>query len=824
MERTGSQYEKAAKLLLISLTAVLLLIILKRLTYPLYEKNLGKDVQVTVTAEGEKNELSQGTSVYLQEIQVNQDGPVSLGTLEYEGEWGYSEHENFLFAENIEEPKELKAVFQDVRGIVLRFAVSRECGIVKIAFNNSKPRTVDLYRDTDWESITVGYNTSFLVGMENDIRYVFLLWICIAAPLLAAGLLTGRKHSGEEGRVFRLVFCICRRILRHFVLAVFVFAMVSIIQYSSLEGLLSLCRNNPDAVWNAVLLLMLLLEVFWYLHLPDWLSFGLAGIVCCVMAVISVNKEILRNVPLLPWDISFVKEGMSVLGRYKVTFSIPMVFAFAWILFVLFFLLLFRKKTSFRISLVHRVIGLIAAVLLGGLLLKGNMLQEGADIYQISDYYQKNGLITAFVKYCNFYRMGPSVKGYDETKMEQTEKAVMDLAREDESYSSGTDEELTSRDASSGPNIIMIMSESFWDITRLQGITFHEDPLPVFHELQKESIYGNALSHVFGGGTVVSEFEALTGFSGEFFPKDYMVYGDILENGFYSAVQVLEEQGYETLAMHPYIPENYNREQAYEYFGFDRLLFEKDFAQDSPRLRQLISDEAVTDKLIEEYEAHEQNSDAPFFQFAVTMQNHGGYGYYLDDIDEETETDFTINYVYEYYTVNAMRDLFYGLEQSDKALGRLADYLREQDEETILIFFGDHMSDASLHTGGVLEQESWHEEDSLETEYQDHLIPFFIWSSKGSGQKDMGTIQISELLPTAMEMSGLTMTPFMKFLLLVRDSYGATSDPLLAERDGSVRPFDDMTEEQKSVYETYRLLEYDYIWGNRYAEDLFQIQ
>ena len=42
----------------------------------------------------------------------------------------------------------------------------------------------------------------------------------------------------------------------------------------------------------------------------------------------------------------------------------------------------------------------------------------------------------------------------------------------------------------------------------------------------------------------------------------------------------LEEQGYTTVAMHPYVPTNYNREVVYETMGFDRFLSLEDFEGD----------------------------------------------------------------------------------------------------------------------------------------------------------------------------------------------------------------------------------------------------
>ena len=61
------------------------------------------------------------------------------------------------------------------------------------------------------------------------------------------------------------------------------------------------------------------------------------------------------------------------------------------------------------------------------------------------------------------------------------------------------------------PDIIFIVSESFFDVTRLPGLTFQEDPLPVFHALSETCTNGRFLSNTYGGGTGYVEMEMFTG-------------------------------------------------------------------------------------------------------------------------------------------------------------------------------------------------------------------------------------------------------------------------------------------------------------------------
>lgn len=57
------------------------------------------------------------------------------------------------------------------------------------------------------------------------------------------------------------------------------------------------------------------------------------------------------------------------------------------------------------------------------------------------------------------------------------------------------------------PNIILILSESFFDITGLPGVTFDQDPVADFHELQAEGVSGTFYTRSLGYGTCNIELE-----------------------------------------------------------------------------------------------------------------------------------------------------------------------------------------------------------------------------------------------------------------------------------------------------------------------------
>lgn len=64
--------------------------------------------------------------------------------------------------------------------------------------------------------------------------------------------------------------------------------------------------------------------------------------------------------------------------------------------------------------------------------------------------------------------------------------------------------------------VIMVLSETFSDPTRVPGVSFAEDPMPNIRQIKSETTSGLMLSPGYGGGTANIEYQALTGsFHGE---------------------------------------------------------------------------------------------------------------------------------------------------------------------------------------------------------------------------------------------------------------------------------------------------------------------
>ena len=80
-------------------------------------------------------------------------------------------------------------------------------------------------------------------------------------------------------------------------------------------------------------------------------------------------------------------------------------------------------------------------------------------------------------------------------------------------------------------NIVVIMNESFGDLTIFDGLNPSEDPTPFLHSMEENTIKGWMYSSVTGGGTATIEFEYLTGFTSLFQPPHTVAYQLYVEEG-----------------------------------------------------------------------------------------------------------------------------------------------------------------------------------------------------------------------------------------------------------------------------------------------------
>ncbi|NCT68862.1 MAG: LTA synthase family protein [Rhodanobacteraceae bacterium] len=234
------------------------------------------------------------------------------------------------------------------------------------------------------------------------------------------------------------------------------------------------------------------------------------------------------------------------------------------------------------------------------------------------------------------------------------------------------------------PDIVVVQSESFFDAARLRGVE-PAQVLPEYRRLAAAARHGDLWVPAYGGGTIRTEFEVLTGIAMRYFPDVEYPYLRLTAAPLPSLVRVLAAHGYQTVAVHPNARTFWNRASAFAHLGFAAFDDEQQFGQ-AERFGYYISDRALTDHVL----ARLETVRAPAFVFAISMEGHGPYdGYPVDDPQRIAARP--VPPVLSPGRAERLRGYLAHLDNADRELGRLAEALRRRPRRTLLLFYGDHL-------------------------------------------------------------------------------------------------------------------------------------
>lgn len=360
------------------------------------------------------------------------------------------------------------------------------------------------------------------------------------------------------------------------------------------------------------------------------------------------------------------------------------------------------------------------------------------------------------------------------------------------------------------PTIIVVMSESYADLSVVGNFSTNIDLTPFYDLLEENTIKGHALSSVFGAKTPNSEWEFLTGNSMAFLPSGSVVYQQYITDTPTSLVSNLKNIGYTCVAMHPYYDTGWSRNIVYPNMGFDETHFIDDFDQ-TKILRDYITDQELYEKIVDRYESKKSNED--LFIMSISMQNHGGYTEKYDNFDEKARM-LGINYP----DVNQYLSL---IHESDSALEYLISYFEKVDDPVEIVFFGDHQPSLSSSfypylngkgLGGLTLSE-------LENLY---TVPFFIWTNYDSGKESVELTSLNYLSTLALERAGIALPAYNQFLAdMMEEIPAVNSRGFYSKSQGKFLHVEDAAGEDAKWLKNYEILQYNNMFDKRNKSGLF---
>lgn len=404
-----------------------------------------------------------------------------------------------------------------------------------------------------------------------------------------------------------------------------------------------------------------------------------------------------------------------------------------------------------------------------------------------SSNYRANGFVGAFTVNLLMNRMEPP-EDYSEDLVEELMGSYEAAPQTGEDY-----------------DVIVVLSESFFDVRTLPGVEFSQNPLENYDEIitRPGAYSGLVYTTASSGGTVRPEFEILTGLSTDYLHDVASPY-ELVKAPVESYVSHYKDEGYRTVALHPYIGSFYRRDKAYPLLGFDEFLDQDGIAGIvTPEYKRgHVSDRSTFEAIRYELE----HADRPIFIEAITMQNHQPFSRLPED---EISISVTAPALDE-SSLASVTTYTQGAADADRMLRDLVEYIDSRQRPTVLLFYGDHipnLGQAYAETG-VMPGDG-----SAESQMYAFSTPFVIYTNTGA-VSDMlpgrteNEISTYYLLEVIARMTGFSETPYMR---LLADFYRRV--PVYNVRLWPI----EVTEDVKALCRMHEIITYDRLMGERWS-------
>ena len=561
------------------------------------------------------------------------------------------------------------------------------------------------------------------------------------------------------------------------------------VQYLLLDGELRAKISDTKMFQNVLCCLVIYLGVQIFTN-NTGLTCIISHLTFMILAGINYFVYLFRGNEFIFSDLKSISTGLSVAGNYEFTLDER---AGHVILLCILYVAFIRKL---HVSFKKRI--WMGAVCLSLVVFCCAYIGQKTESYVTETWEQKgsyrNGYILNFMLSIRDTFVGEPEDYSDE--------AVADL----EARYSGTERAETEEK----PTIIVVMSESYADLSVVGDFSTNMEVTPFYDSLQENTLKGYALSSVFGAKTPNSEWEFMTGNSMAYLPGGSVVYQQYISDTPTSMVSNLKNEGYTCVAMHPYYETGWSRNAVYPDMGFDEMYFIDDF-DNTAVLREYITDRELYRKIIERFESKKGNED--LFIMSISMQNHGGYTEKYDNFKEEVRMLGV-----DYPDVNQYLSL---LHESDQALEELISYFEQVEEPVEIVFFGDHQPSLSSSfypylNGKGLSGLTLEELEALYT------VPFFIWTNYESEASEMELTSLNFLSTLALERAGLELPAYNQFLSDMMEAIPAVNARgYYSKAEGKFKHVEDAVGEDAEWFSEYEILQYNSMFDEGGRSSLF---
>lgn len=514
---------------------------------------------------------------------------------------------------------------------------------------------------------------------------------------------------------------------------------------------------------------------------------ALSNVLICGMSIASRIKCEIRQEPLYPRDFQLLREVGEAINSYHISFPWKIIFV----------VLLFSALLV-AMGVVLRKLG--ARPGFRGLLRWGHCIGSAAlMLILIFCLYSSHELYTSF-EGTNFFK---ALGAYNDLGFPYsfcyyiTNNSVDKPEGFNESEAAAWDSEETGDGQHLPVNVVIVMNESFTDITDNEAFhyTAETDPIPFYHSMvaREDVLSGRLVVMNLGGGTANTEFDVMTGIRTESLSAATAVAFRTLSGNLDSIFREYGNAGYTTSYIHPGYAWFYNRNHILPWMGAGTTTFYEDL--DGPTwLGGYIADDYTADLLFSRFEADTSDGNLAF-NYTTTIQNHMNYTVekYGEDyeipalqcireLDEETTTELSV--------------YIEGLRYADAGLEKMVNYFEDCGKPVLFVFFGDHYPYLGTEGSGYRQLQM----DGEHKEYDFSLFapPYFIWANDEAQEiLDWETVMAELELPeymaacylgaTLMEITGLSDdSPWFRYVNELRREYPVVWQQEYMDREGNI--------------------------------------
>lgn len=543
-------------------------------------------------------------------------------------------------------------------------------------------------------------------------------------------------------------------------------------------------------------LFIILLSLFFRLISKNsFISNLIISIICLLITIISYYKIQVLEIPLLVTDVFLIGNITQIAGYGNISLE-PKIVAIIILVIELLAIqfIIVRKQKKPIITKKEIIVRIILAIILFTFIASICVTNDEWSLFGITEKQFEfktnyNSYGATFVFFKSIENLFPEkLDGYSGEK-------INDIKNEAEKET----QENIDKQEDVKPNVIVIMSESLFDITQVEDLKFSTNPLETIQEVSNKYYGGNIVSPSFEGATSLPEFEFLTGLTTYFFETNTYPYSQYITRDTNSLVGLYKDNNYDCIAIHPNGGNFYNRDTAYSYLGFEKRIFIEDM-DIKYKKNAYVSDDALTQQIIKSYE--ESDDEKNKFIFAVSIQNHTPYGY-DNYTDYDISVDFSKDNNISEYEKGRILSYTQGVHDADRAYKKLIEYFNQKEEPVIVAIFGDHLP------GIVSLQDIYYNDNNLKK----HQTPYCVYTNYEVGEKIEfeKNISAANLGLKILEMSNIQLPWYYQYIQNTYEKYPVITSNFIINQNNEI-----VTETDIDRIKNYQILQYDLLHKRKY--------